>query len=154
VNFAFAYIDPATYQIATMESDMPTSLFVEAADIKTLKSGTEDVEIFVSIGGWSFSDNFTATQPVFSDIAASEANRNTFANNLVNFLKEYGFDGGKCLAELLLLQPSTISVLSLRSKLQRFQSLGVARIFSDPLFLNACLRWSKCSAQPSFTKEL
>lgn len=78
-----------------MESDMPTSLFVETADLRTLNSGARDVEIFVSIGGWSFSDNFTATQPIFSDIAASETNRNKFANNLVNFLKEYGFDGGK-----------------------------------------------------------
>ncbi|KAL7937884.1 glycoside hydrolase family 18 protein [Trichoderma chlorosporum] len=93
VNFAFAYIDPGTYQISVMKSDMPSSLFSEVADLKTFNTGAGDVEIFVSIGGWSFSDNSTTTQPIFSDIAASETNRNKFANNLVNFLKEYGFDG-------------------------------------------------------------
>ncbi|UKZ47180.1 hypothetical protein TrVGV298_001394 [Trichoderma virens] len=76
-----------------MRSDMPISLFTETADLRTLNTGAGDVEIFVSIGGWSFSDNFTATQPVFSDIAASDTNRKKFANNLVSFLKEYGFDG-------------------------------------------------------------
>ncbi|KAM0524432.1 hypothetical protein ACHAPE_000526 [Trichoderma viride] len=76
-----------------MESDMPSSLFAQTVGLRTLNSDADDVEIFVSIGGWSFSDNSTATQTVFSDIAASEANRNTFAKNLVNFLKEYGFDG-------------------------------------------------------------
>lgn len=96
MNFAFAYIDPKTYNIAVMESDMPSSLFTQTAGLRTLNSDADDVEIFVSVGGWSFSDNSTATQPVFSDIAAREANRNTFAKNLVNFLKEYGFDGSKC----------------------------------------------------------
>lgn len=95
MNFAFAYIDPDTFQITTMESDMPTSLFVGTADIKSLTSGLSDVEIFISIGGWSFSDDLTTTQPVFSNIASSAANRKKFAGNLVNFLKEYGFDGGK-----------------------------------------------------------
>ncbi|KAM0465725.1 hypothetical protein ACHAPV_001782 [Trichoderma viride] len=76
-----------------MESDMPSSLFAQTVGLRTLNSDADDVEIFVSIGGWSFSDNSTATQPVFSDIAASEANRKTFAKNLVNFLQEYGFDG-------------------------------------------------------------
>lgn len=74
---------------------MPSSLFAQTVGLRTLNSDADDVEIFVSIGGWSFSDNSTATQPVFSDIAASEANRKTFAKNLVNFLQEYGFDGGK-----------------------------------------------------------
>ncbi|KAI0132937.1 glycoside hydrolase family 18 protein [Xylariales sp. AK1849] len=93
VNFAFAYINPDTFEIAIMEADIPTSLFVETADIRTLKSNTVGVEVFLSIGGWSFSDNDTVTQPIFSNIAASSANRLIFANNLVGFLKEYGFDG-------------------------------------------------------------
>lgn len=74
---------------------MPSSLFVETSDIRSLAAGIPNVEIFISIGGWTFSDNLTTTQAVFSDIAASETNRNKFANNLVSFLKEYGFDGGK-----------------------------------------------------------
>lgn len=95
-----------------MESDMPSSLFAQTVGLRTLDSDADDVEIFVSIGGWSFSDNSTATQPVFSDIAASEANRKTFAKNLVNFLQEYGFDGGKCIIlPILPLQPFTCYTL-------------------------------------------
>lgn len=93
-NFAFAYIDPGTYQIVTMESDMPSSLFVQTTDIKTQSTNGAQVQVFVSVGGWSFSDNDTATQPLFGEIAASVSNRQKFANNLVSLMKEFGFDGG------------------------------------------------------------
>jgi chitinase len=51
------------------------------------------LEVFVSIGGWTFSDNGTATQPVFGDIASTDANRQKFADRLVIFMTLYGFDG-------------------------------------------------------------
>jgi GH18 family chitinase len=93
VNFAFAYIEPDTFKITTMDSATPASLFTETADVHTLKSGSENLEVFVSIGGWTFSDNDTSTQPVFSNIASSAANSQKFADNLVSFMKQYGFDG-------------------------------------------------------------
>lgn len=40
-----------------------------------------------------FSDNGTATQAVFGNIASSAANRATFASNVLNFMLFYGFDG-------------------------------------------------------------
>ncbi|KAJ5958936.1 CAZyme family GH18, partial [Penicillium vulpinum] len=90
VNFAFASIDPDSYQIVTMDSDTPPSLFSDTTNLKSIK---EDIKVFVSVGGWTFSDNDTATQPVFGDIAASATNRQKFANNVVHFMKQYGFDG-------------------------------------------------------------
>jgi chitinase len=70
-----------------MDSDTPSSLFTDATNLKSIK---EDLEVFVSVGGWSFSDNDTTTQPIYSDIAASATLRQKFADNVVHFLKQYG----------------------------------------------------------------
>ncbi|KAL4812489.1 bacteriodes thetaiotaomicron symbiotic chitinase [Aspergillus spinulosporus] len=93
VNFAFGYIDPKSFEIVPMDGLTPSSLFTQTADVRTFKTGLSDLEVFVSLGGWTFSDNDTATQPTFGDIARTESNRQTFANNLVDFMKKYGFDG-------------------------------------------------------------
>lgn len=100
VNFAFAYIDPATYKVTTMDSKTPEDLFTQTADIRSLKSNSANLEVFISIGGWTFSDNGTATQSVFPDIASDAGKRQTFANNLVSFMKQYGFDGVLTLSPL------------------------------------------------------
>lgn len=93
VNFAFAYIDPDSFQITPMDSLTPPSLFLQTADVRSSRSGNTNLEVFVSIGGWTFSDNHTTTQPVFSDIASSPEKRQDFADGLVSFLRRYGFDG-------------------------------------------------------------
>lgn len=49
VNFAFAYIDPASYQIVTMDSSTPSSLFQDVGNLKSIK---QDLSVFVSVGGW------------------------------------------------------------------------------------------------------
>ncbi|PYH80263.1 hypothetical protein BO82DRAFT_375731 [Aspergillus uvarum CBS 121591] len=90
INFPFAYIDPDLYQIVTMDSDTPSTLFQDTTNVKSIKS---DIEVFVSVGGWTFSDNSTATQPVYGKIAADATKRQTFADNVVHFLKQLGFDG-------------------------------------------------------------
>jgi chitinase len=79
-----------SFEITTMDAQTPVSTFQDAVDLKMLKP---DLKIFVSIGGWTFSDNGTATQPVFGNIARSSTNRQKFANNLLKFLNSYGFDG-------------------------------------------------------------
>ena len=76
-----------------MDPETPESLFMETADVRTLKSGNLDLQVFASIGGWTFSDNNTKTQPVFGNIAKNEGNRQKFADNVVSFMKEFGFDG-------------------------------------------------------------
>ncbi|KAI0890230.1 chitotriosidase-1 [Annulohypoxylon maeteangense] len=93
VNFAFAYIDPDSLQVTAMDSETPAGLFAQTTDIKNLKSRNSQLEVFVSIGGWTFSDNETATQPLFPEIAADASKRQKFADNLVGFMIRYGFDG-------------------------------------------------------------
>ncbi|THX54883.1 glycoside hydrolase [Aureobasidium pullulans] len=90
VNFAFAYIDPENSQIMTMDTSTPSSLFQDTANLKSIKPS---LKVFVSVGGWSFSDDGTETQAIFGDIAADATKRQTFANNAVKFMKQYGFDG-------------------------------------------------------------
>ncbi|KAI7026582.1 glycoside hydrolase family 18 protein, partial [Hortaea werneckii] len=90
VNYAFAYIDPDSYEVVTMDTSTPGSLFDDTTILKQIKP---DLEVWVSIGGWTFSDDNTATQPVFGDIAESSSKRQQFANNLVHFMSQHGFDG-------------------------------------------------------------
>jgi chitinase len=49
VNFAFAYIDPDSYQVVTVDKSTPSSLFQDTANLKSIKP---DLAVFVSIGGW------------------------------------------------------------------------------------------------------
>jgi len=93
LNLAFAYIDPKSFEIVPMDSLTPSSLFTQTADVRSFKSGLSDLQVYISLGGWTFSDNHTATQPTFGEIASTEANRRKFANNLVHFMRKYGFDG-------------------------------------------------------------
>jgi chitinase len=73
-----------------MDAQTPSSLFKDAANAKIINP---DIQVWLSIGGWTFSDNGTATQPVLGNIARSAANREIFAGNLIRFLLSYGFDG-------------------------------------------------------------
>ena len=72
LNYAFAYIDPETYELVTMDSKTPKRLFELAVETKKYNP---DLKVWLSIGGWDFSNNNTATQPVFGDIASKESNR-------------------------------------------------------------------------------
>lgn len=90
LNYAFAYIDPDSYEVVTMDSQTPESLFKITVDAKQYNA---DLKVFVSIGGWTFSDNGTATQPLLSEISSTSSNRQKFADNVLSFLDHYGFDG-------------------------------------------------------------
>ncbi|PNY25607.1 Symbiotic chitinase [Tolypocladium capitatum] len=73
-----------------MDAATPSSTFSDLANIKTYNP---NLQIFISLGGWTFSDNGTATQPVFGNIARSSSNRQKFADIVLKFLDSYGFDG-------------------------------------------------------------
>lgn len=90
LNYAFAYIDPDSYEVVTMDSKTPESLFKLTVDAKRYNA---NLKVFVSIGGWTFSDNGTATQPLLSEISSTSGNRQKFADNVISFLDHYGFDG-------------------------------------------------------------
>lgn len=68
----------------------PSSLFSDLTDMKKKNSGLKAI---VALGGWTFNDNGTATQLVYSDMVGSSGNRAKFISNLMSFLREYAFDG-------------------------------------------------------------
>lgn len=59
----------------------------------TLKTSNLELQVFASIGGWTFPDNNTKMQPVFGNIAKKAGNHKKIADNVISFIKEYGFDG-------------------------------------------------------------
>lgn len=75
-------------------SDLPlsilTNLFKVTVDTKQFNA---NLKVWVSVGGWAFSDNGTATQGVCGNIAASATDRQNFTDNAINFLNRYGLDG-------------------------------------------------------------
>jgi chitinase len=90
LNFAFAFLDPITFDVITMDPQTPASLFQDAAAAKAINP---NLEVWLSIGGWTFSNDGTVTQPILGNIARSATNRNILAGNLIRFMMAYGFDG-------------------------------------------------------------
>lgn len=90
INFAFAFISPESFELVPMDSQTPESLFRATVETKHVNPS---LSVWLSVGGWTFSDNGTVTQPLFGQIASSESNRQRFADNVVAFLNKYGFDG-------------------------------------------------------------
>jgi len=70
--------------------NLPVTLFSDLTDMKKKNSGLKAV---VALGGWTFNDNGTTTQPVFSDMVSTQQNRAKFITNLLSFLREFAFDG-------------------------------------------------------------
>ncbi|KGO56945.1 Chitinase II [Penicillium expansum] len=88
INFAFATIDPETFEVKPAD-ERDVELYTRVTD---LKKGDPNLEVFIAIGGWTFNDP-GPTQTVFSDIARSVANQKKFINSLVSFMSTYDFDG-------------------------------------------------------------
>lgn len=89
LNLAFAYIEPDTYEIVPM----PKVTEEIISQITNLKQRAPGLKIWISLGGWTYSDNGTATQAVWGDLSSTLAKRTKFAWNLYKFLKTWGFDG-------------------------------------------------------------
>ncbi|GAT26858.1 class V chitinase [Aspergillus luchuensis] len=88
INFAFLYIDPDLYTITPMETSQQ-DLY---SRVTALKKRKNDLEVWVSIGGWAFNDP-GSTANTFSELAASKSKQSTFFESLLSFLDKYGFDG-------------------------------------------------------------
>ncbi|MEK5059603.1 chitinase [Paenibacillus sp. FSL H7-0326] len=54
--------------------------------LNKLKQINPNLKTIISVGGWTWSNRF-------SDVAATAATRETFANSAVDFLRKYNFDG-------------------------------------------------------------
>ncbi|KAH0386158.1 glycoside hydrolase, partial [Aureobasidium melanogenum] len=88
LNVAYATIDPNTFEVfpATRED---VGVYRRVAQ---LKKYDPDLELFISLGGWTFnSEKSTAT--TLSNLAAEEGNQQVFIKSLVSFMSTYGFDG-------------------------------------------------------------
>ena len=83
------YISLTNTQIVPMEPMTEKTL----SQITNLKQKAPGLKIWISLGGWTFSDNGTDTQSVFGDIARSPTNRAIFTANLYKFMMTWGFDG-------------------------------------------------------------
>ncbi|OJZ80610.1 glycoside hydrolase family 18 protein [Aspergillus luchuensis CBS 106.47] len=88
INFAFLYIDPDLYTITPMETSQQ-DLY---SRVTALKKRKNDLEVWISIGGWAFNDT-GSTANTFSELAASKSKQSTFFESLLSFLDKYGFDG-------------------------------------------------------------
>jgi chitinase len=99
VNHAFFTVD-STYKLASTDEYAdyqatfphsggwnPGDLRGHFGEYKYYKSLYPNVKILVSIGGWTRGENFHA-------MASSAANRATFINSVVSFLKQYPFIDG------------------------------------------------------------
>ncbi|KAJ5326544.1 hypothetical protein MYU51_014673 [Penicillium brevicompactum] len=88
VNYAFAYIDPDSYDIGPMPEVEEKTL----KDFTALKERNPHVVLGVSLGGWTFNDNKTDTQKVFAELSSTEKNRSKFIDKLLSFMRHYGFN--------------------------------------------------------------
>ncbi|RSL60097.1 hypothetical protein CEP53_005571 [Fusarium sp. AF-6] len=94
IYYSFAYIQPKTYKIVPMQDEKDGSLITETfTQFTALKRKNPSLRAVVALGGWTFNDNHTIWQPVFSDLASTSAKRATFVSELVKFMDRYGFDG-------------------------------------------------------------
>lgn len=98
INFAFANLSPDGEIIvgdpeADLNTDFGTELGGKPEDayghfgqLRQLKEKYPHLKVLISVGGWSWSSNF-------SDVAADPAKRDRFAASAAEFVSTYGFDG-------------------------------------------------------------
>lgn len=88
INFAFATINPKTYEIelgSSFEADLLERL-------AALKNSDPDLHVYVAVGGWTFNDP-GPTATVFSDIAADGAKSDKFIKSVIRMITAYDLDG-------------------------------------------------------------
>jgi chitinase len=88
INFAFASIDPKTYNVTPAAPDQ-TSLYTRFTGLKKKQPG---LKTWISIGNWAFTNPGPA-QNTFSRLVASSSAKTGFYVSLIGFMKEYDFDG-------------------------------------------------------------
>jgi chitinase len=86
---AFGSITPGTFEVKMMDK-VPMSVVTQ---IMNLKQNAPGLRIYLSLGGWDFSDNGTDTQPVWGDLSSTNDKRQKFIANLEKFMLTWGFDG-------------------------------------------------------------
>ncbi|KAJ5757765.1 uncharacterized protein N7511_006459 [Penicillium nucicola] len=88
--FAFGSINPDTFEVIP-EANADTQLYSQLAALSSRDLGQE---LWLSIGGWDFSDSDAATATTFSDLCAADTDtQNKFFKSLTLFMNTYGFTG-------------------------------------------------------------
>ncbi|OBT95158.1 hypothetical protein VE01_07296 [Pseudogymnoascus verrucosus] len=88
INFAFASIDPTTFELVPADvADI--DLYKRVAN---LKAKDINLKVLISVGGWTFNDP-GPTATTFSDIARDETAQRKFIDSVLRFLQTYNFDG-------------------------------------------------------------
>ena len=80
INFAFAHVDPR-HEIFLRGDTASTAL----ASLNTLKTDNPDLKLLLSVGGWGSGN--------FSEAAASETTRATFAESAARLIVQHRLDG-------------------------------------------------------------
>ncbi|KAF7165321.1 hypothetical protein CNMCM5623_009526 [Aspergillus felis] len=90
IYFAFGSIDPDSFEVIPA-SNADTLLYPQ---MQALQMRDLSQELWLSIGGWDFSNSGTPTATTFSDLAAaSTSQQNAFFKSLTQFMTTYGFTG-------------------------------------------------------------
>ncbi|OAL56200.1 glycoside hydrolase [Pyrenochaeta sp. DS3sAY3a] len=88
LNFAFGTIDPSTFEVKAT-STQAAGLMKTIGNLKLIQ---QNLQIWIAIGGWTFSDP-GETYTTFSDLAASKHRQDAFTKSLISMMNTYGFDG-------------------------------------------------------------
>ncbi|KAI0141566.1 hypothetical protein GGR57DRAFT_487122 [Xylariaceae sp. FL1272] len=86
---AFGSMAPDTYEITPMNGIAIATI----SEIMAIKQTAPGLRIYLSLGGWTYSDNGTDTQPVWGDLSSTPAKRTKFIDQLAKFMRTWGFDG-------------------------------------------------------------
>ncbi|KAJ4245209.1 hypothetical protein NW762_014079 [Fusarium torreyae] len=90
IYFAFGSIDPKTFQVVP-SNKQDEKLYRQLRALKTRDIGQE---LWLSIGGWTFSDDGSPTATTFSDLVnADETYQMVFFASLTLFMQTWGFTG-------------------------------------------------------------
>jgi chitinase len=84
--FAFASIDPSTFQIVPASSD-DIALYSEFTALKSSK-----LQTWIAVGGFDFSDK-GPTRHTWSILCSDAKLRQQFITSVISFLDTYGFQG-------------------------------------------------------------
>jgi hypothetical protein len=83
INLAFILFDD-TYNLVDTQGDL-------VARVSRLKATYPGLRVNAAIGGWAFND--APTQYLFSNMASTYENRQTFISSVMSYLTKYGLDG-------------------------------------------------------------
>ena len=96
INYAFANIKNGQCVLGDSYADIDKAFAGDTWDqgaqrgnfnqLTKLKAANPGLKTMISIGGWTWSENFAAA-------AASDLSRKAFTSSCVTFMKQYGFDG-------------------------------------------------------------